>query len=154
MSIYILVKWSLFQIKDRGETKNIANKHLFRLTAASCKPLVFNMMNEKLKDKVVAIELAGNNILLVNDNDNFKNELISLGFEKVEPYYSISMPIDDVEKRSALFQKLMEIGTLFSNGRDWSPSEIVRYYRDKGLIKGDYLRIVWRNEQDFDITTE
>lgn len=48
----------------------------------------------------------------------------------------------------------MEIGTLFSNGRDWSPSEIVRYYRDKGLIKGDYLRIVWRNEQDFDITTE
>ena len=40
MSIYILVKWSLFQIKDRGETKNIANKHLFRLTAASCKPLL------------------------------------------------------------------------------------------------------------------
>lgn len=112
------------------------------------------MMNEKLKDKVVAIELAGNNILLVNDNDNFKNKLISLGFEKVEPYYSISMPIDDVEKRAALFQKLMEIGTLFSNGRDWSPSEIVRYYRDKGLIKGYYLRIAWRNEQDFDITTE
>ena len=35
--------------------------------------LVFNMMNEKLKDKVVAIELAGNNILIANDNDNFKN---------------------------------------------------------------------------------
>ena len=44
MSIYILVKWSLFQIKDRGETKNIANKHLFRLTAASCIPLI-NMSN-------------------------------------------------------------------------------------------------------------
>ncbi len=43
------------------------------------------MMNEKLKDKVVAIELAGNNILIANNNDNFKNELISLGFEKVEP---------------------------------------------------------------------
>ena len=54
MSIYILVKWSLFQIKDRGETKNIANKHLFRLTAASCKPLVavknetkMNVISEK-----------------------------------------------------------------------------------------------------------
>lgn len=122
--------------------------------AASCKPLVFNMMNEKLKDKVVAIELAGNNILLVNDNDNFKNELICLGFEKVEPYYSISIPTDDVEKRAALFQMLMEIGTLFSDDKDWSPSEIVRYYRDIGLIKGDYLRIAWRNKQDFDITTE
>ena len=100
--------------------------------------LVFNMMNEKLKDKVVAIELAGNNILIANDNDNFKNELISIGFEK----------------RAVLFQKLIEIGTLFSNGKDWSPSEIVRYYRDKGLIRGDYLRIAWRNKQDFNITTE
>ena len=27
------------------------------------------MMNEKLKDKVVAIELAGNNILIANNND-------------------------------------------------------------------------------------
>ena len=70
-------------------------------------------MNEKLQDKVVAIELAGNNIFIANDNDNFKNELISIGFEKVEPYYSISMPIGDVEKRAVLFQKLIEIGTLF-----------------------------------------
>ena len=61
------------------------------------------MMNEKLQDKVVAIELAGNNIFIANDNDNFKNELISIGFEKVEPYYSISMPIGDVEKRAVLF---------------------------------------------------
>ena len=41
--------------------------------------LVFNMMNEKLQDKVIAIELAGNNIFIANDNDNFKNELISIG---------------------------------------------------------------------------
>ena len=103
-------------------------------------------MNEKLQDKVVAIELAGNNIFIANDNDNFKNELISIGFEKVEPY--------DVEKRAVLFQKLIEIGTLFSDAKDWSPSEIVRHYRDKGLIRGNYLRIAWRNKQDLNITTE
>ena len=103
-------------------------------------------MNEKLQDKVIAIEMAGNNIFIANDNDNFKNELISIGFEKVEPYYSISMPTDDVEKRAVLFQKLIEIGTLFSDGKDWSPSEIVIHYRDKGLIRGDYLRIAWRNK--------
>ena len=107
-------------------------------------------MNEKLQDKVVAIELAGNNIFIAN----FKNELISIGFEKVGPYYSISMPTDDVEKRAVLFQKLIEIGTLFSDGKDWSPSEIVRHYRDKGLIRGDYLRIAWKNKQNFNITTE
>lgn len=52
MSIYILVKWSLFQIKDRGETKNIANKHLFRLTAASCNPLPIRMNTKELIRKL------------------------------------------------------------------------------------------------------
>ena len=52
-------------------------------------------MNEKLQDKVVAIELAGNNIFIANDNDNFKNELISIGFEKVEPYYSCLLYTSD-----------------------------------------------------------
>ena len=32
--------------------------------------------------------------------------------------------------------------------------QLCRYYRDKGLIRGDYFRIAWRNKQDFDITTE
>lgn len=56
MSIYILVKWSLFQIKDRGETKNIANKHLFRLTAASCNPLTliyYNMIEIEQWGKMI-----------------------------------------------------------------------------------------------------
>lgn len=147
--VFVYSTYEILQLSFHG-------LYLGKITAKSADSitLVFNMMNEKLKDKVVAIELAGNNILIANNNDNFKNELISLGFEKVEPYYSISIPVDDVEKRAVLFQKLMELGTLFSNGKDWSPSEIVRYYRDKGLIKGDYLRIAWRNKQDFDITTE
>lgn len=144
ISVCSFFSFSEIRRKDSSETEKLKE-----LKAASD-----DMMNEKLKDKVVAIELAGNNILIANDNDNFKNELISIGFEKVEPYYSISMPTDDVEKRAVLFQKLIEIGTLFSNGKDWSPSEIVRYYRDKGLIRGDYLRIAWRNKQDFNITTE
>lgn len=57
-------------------------------------------------------------------------------------------------KACSSFQKLIEIGTLFSDAKDWSPSEIVRHYRDKGLIRGNYLRIAWRNKQDLNITTE
>ena len=61
MSIYILVKWSLFQIKDRGETKNIANKHLFRLTAASHyrsnnKKKKFMKLREEIEPKIIQIE--------------------------------------------------------------------------------------------------
>lgn len=40
------------------------------------------MVNEELKDKVIVTELAGDNILIVNDNDNFKDKLFSLGLEK------------------------------------------------------------------------
>lgn len=112
------------------------------------------MVNEELKDKVIVTELAGDNILIVNDNDNFKDKLFSLGLEKVGRYYSISTPVKDVEKRADLIRKLIGIGALFSDGKNWSPSEIVSYYRDKGLIEGHYIRIAWRNKQDFNITIE
>lgn len=112
------------------------------------------MVDEKLKDKVIVTELAGNNILIVNDSDNFKNKLFSFGLEKVGQYYAVSIPITDVEKRAELIRKLIGIGALFSDGKDWSLSEIVSYYRDKGLIEGHYIRIAWRNKQDFEITTE
>lgn len=115
--------------------------------------LAFNIMNEQLKDKVVVTELAGNNILIANDNDNFKSMLFSFGFEKVGRYFSISISMRDVDKRAYLIQKLIEIGALFSAGKDWSPSEIVGYYREKGLIEGHYFEISWRNKQDFNITT-
>lgn len=112
------------------------------------------MVNEKLKDKVIVEELGNENILIVNDGNNFKSKLFSLGFEKVGRYYSISIPVKDVEKCVDLIRKLMEIGALFSYGKDWSPSEIVRYYRDEGLIDGHYMMISWRNQQEFNITIE
>lgn len=122
--------------------------------AVSHQELAFNIMNEQLKDKVVVIELAGNNILIANDNDYFKSMLFSFGFEKVGRYYSISISTKDVDKRAYLIQKLIEIGALFSAGKDWSPSEIAGYYREKGLIEGRYFEISWRNKQDFYITTK
>lgn len=75
MSIYILVKWSLFQIKDRGETKNIANKHLFRLTAASCKPLSAH------KKRNMKIEL-----------ENTEKRLTLKDFEEIESKLGHALP--------------------------------------------------------------
>ena len=39
-------------------------------------------MNEKLQDKVVAIELAGNNIFIANDNEILRMNLSVLDLKK------------------------------------------------------------------------
>lgn len=42
-----------------------------------------------------------------------------------------------------LLEKLRSLGLAFSYGRDWAPSEIFEYYREKGLLSGSYKRISW-----------
>ena len=63
MSIYILVKWSLFQIKDRGETKNIANStcspnggKLQAIIGQTIKRKKFMKLREEIEPKIIQIE--------------------------------------------------------------------------------------------------
>lgn len=39
-------------------------------------------MRESLDNKIIVVELAGQSILLSNSGDNFKKELIAMGFVK------------------------------------------------------------------------
>ena len=39
-------------------------------------------MREGLDNKIIVVELAGQSILLSNSSDNFKKELIAMGFVK------------------------------------------------------------------------
>lgn len=44
---------------------------------------------------------------------------------------------------------LIGFGALFLDGRDWSPAELVGYYRELGLVSGLYRVITWRNPDDY-----
>ena len=90
-------------------------------------------MSDILNDKIIVVELAGKEIILRNTSNNFKNELIAMGL---------------------IINKLIDLGGLFSGGNGWAPSEVVDYYKEKGLISAKYNRISWKAPGKFTISTE
>lgn len=111
-------------------------------------------MIEELNNKIIIVELAGRNITLSNPNDNFKENLESIGFKKTGEYYSLTLATCLIDQRVALIKKLIKLGAIFSYGKDWSPSELVDYYRSTGLIDYKYYKISWKGKDDFYITLE
>lgn len=106
-------------------------------------------MRESLDNKIIVVELAGQSILLSNSGDNFKKELIAMGFVKKGKYYALDLPTRDITQRVTLIKKLIALEALFSNGKDWSPSELVDYYKEIGLIDSKYYKISWKGKDDF-----
>lgn len=108
-------------------------------------------MKERLDNKIIVVELAGQNILLANSGDNFNKELIAMGFIKKGKYYTLNLPVKDITQRVTLIKKLIALEALFSDGKDWSPSELVDYYKEMGLIDNKYYKISWKGKDDFHI---
>ena len=108
-------------------------------------------MREGLDNKIIVVELAGQSILLSNSGDNLKKELIAMGFVKKGKYYALDLPTKDITQRITLIKKLIAFEALFSNGKDWSPSELVDYYKEIGLINSKYYKILWKGKDDFHI---
>ena len=52
-------------------------------------------------------------------------------------------------KSTCLNTILIALEALFSNGKDWSPSELVDYYKEIGLIDSKYYKISWKGKDDF-----
>lgn len=68
--------------------------------------------------------------------------LKQLGFKEESPL-SFILSIDHPNDRVKLFQQLRDSDFAFSAGREWSPSELFEFFRDQGLLSGDYIRIAW-----------
>ena len=106
-------------------------------------------MRESLDTKIIVVELAGQSILLSNSSDNFKKKLIAMGFVKKGKYYALDLPTKDITQQITLIKKLIVLEALFSNGKDWSPSELVDYYKEIGLTDSKYHKISWKGKDDF-----
>jgi hypothetical protein len=70
-------------------------------------------------------------------------DLEAVGFEQVESKLTIFCETE-VEKAGKM-ALLRDLGIPFAAGREWSPSEVFEYLRDKKLIEGMYLRVAWRD---------
>jgi hypothetical protein len=101
---------------------------------------------------VVVLDIAGK-YARVFCNDPMKELTLSeAGF--VKEGSQLVMPIADDNQRKALILTIANLGGIFSAGKDWSPAELVAFYREQGLPLESYKVISWRGPDDFVITTQ
>src|SRR5690554_2170191 len=99
------------------------------------------------RDRIVVKDIAGDIALLYVEDESIGKDLVNLGYKKDGNFFR--KPIVDDKDRVRLIEDLTNRGALFSKGRDWSPSELIEYYREIGLVKGTYKTIAWKNPSEY-----
>lgn len=55
--------------------------------------------------------------------------------------------VADDAHRKTIAQALVNMNAVFSEGRDWSPAELMALYREQGVINTPYRVISWTDPQ-------
>ena len=100
-------------------------------------------------ESILVNQIAGNRAVITASYTS-ESLLLSLGFTKDGDTYSRS--ISDHLDRQALIRDLIRADALFMGGADWSPAEVVEYYRDQKAVVGPYKRIVWRSPDRYEVS--
>ncbi len=98
---------------------------------------------------IVVSELAGNKAVIkaVDLPTEAGLSLRSLGFVEQNGFYTRS--VSGHPDRVLLIKELRSLGALFVGGPDWSPAELVEYYREQKMVDGPYQRIAWKSPEEY-----
>lgn len=86
-----------------------------------------------------------------SDDPARETALVTLGF--VREGDQLVRPIADDVDRQMLVRELIGMDALFAAGRDWSPSELVDFYREQGVVVQSYRMITWKGPDHYVIVT-
>lgn len=99
------------------------------------------------KGEIVVLDIAGSSARVMCDAPELESALTALFFVP-EGDQLVRKIADDADRR-ALVGKLIDMKALFAAGRDWSPSELVDFYREQGSISQGYRVITWTNPETY-----
>lgn len=106
-------------------------------------------MIDALKDEIIVNEIAGAKAVVDCFDTRKQQSLINLGFAKSED--SFVCAISSSKHREDIVKSLLGLSALFSTGRDWSPAELLEFYREKGIINGKFRVIAWLGSSKYRI---
>jgi transposase len=103
-------------------------------------------------NEIVVVDIAGRVARVRTASKSNKAALARLGFDEEGDY--MTRAISDTSDRCRLLENLLDLDALFSYGRDWSPSELVEYYRDQGFINRPFRVIAWSDPNHYTISIQ
>jgi len=106
-------------------------------------------MNAFPPSEMVVIDIAGSAARIQCDDPSKSEVLQGLHFEQSSQYWVKSIGTPDA--RVELIRALVEVGVVFSEGRDWSPAELVRMFAEQGVVPRRYRTIRWLNPETYQI---
>lgn len=98
-------------------------------------------------NEIVVLDIAGGNARVACDSPALESNLSALGFQLEGDQY-VRKIADDADRQS-LVRKLIDMNALFAGGRDWSPSELVEFYREQGFVSQLYRMITWTSPENY-----
>lgn len=107
-------------------------------------------MDSLLYRSIIVRELAGNRASVTTFNLELIIQLEQIGF-RVDEYENFSLEIIDESYRINTINSLIDLEALFSAGRNWSPEELVLYYREIGKIDRNFKVISWKHKNSYSI---
>ncbi|MDE1481090.1 hypothetical protein [Xenorhabdus bovienii] len=122
-------------------------------------------MNILPENSIIVRYMATNSIILAiskNEND-LVNKMKLLGFSLIsnetrELHYSdvplyvnfMELLVDNEEDKIKIVKELIKEGALFSYGKEWSPEEVMDYWKkDKGIELEKYKTIGWYGPEKY-----
>ena len=96
----------------------------------------------------IVSEIAGDNTIVRTENNFIASTLINLGFV-FNKYGYLEKKNFNQDIRLSNIEELIGLDALFSAGKDWSPEDLLAYYKELGLFNKPYKVISWRGEADF-----
>ena len=108
------------------------------------------MIDNILEDNSVVTDIAGDYTLVKTKNPTIAFQLVKLGF-KLNEHDSFEKNNLDQEDRLKTIKNLISINSIFSAGRDWSPEELLDFYREQKLLNEPYRVISWTDRNNYQI---
>ncbi|MFM2448597.1 MAG: hypothetical protein RIS44_1047 [Pseudomonadota bacterium] len=96
------------------------------------------------------LDLAGSKIRVTSNDATHQAALMNLGF--IAQGDQLVCPVADDAHRKSIAQALVNMNAVFSEGRDWSPAELMALYREQGVINTPYRVISWTDPQHYVIS--
>ena len=104
------------------------------------------------ENEIVVLDIAGDQATLHSNNPAREAELFALGFVREGDEF-IRTIVDD-DDRQLLVKTLINMGALFSDGRDWCPAGLVDFYIEQGLNLQNYRMISWKSPNNYVISVK
>jgi hypothetical protein len=95
--------------------------------------------------ELTVLDLAGSKIRVTSNDATHQAALLALGF--IAQGDQLVCPVQDDAHRKSIAQALVNMNAVFSEGRDWSPAELMALYREQGVINTPYRVISWTDPQ-------